>query len=281
MKKLLSAIICIALVLSLVACGGGTGDTSADVSSASASSTVSSKAQSKPTSSRTVSIVKKDEPVRIMPMGDSLTQGKEHNNCGAYRPALLEMLDNDGIEYVFTGKHDWSAQNITNFQMMHSGTGGATVESLAKELPEIANRNPDIVLLMIGRNNDYHGEPLAERIYDLLVKPMLEMYPNVTVYVASIPPIRMWNGAESLNMNDKAQTDSYPAIKAMVEAHKSAGEAVEFVDMSAEATGLTWEDFNEEDHVHPLPESYAKIATQWHNAIKDKVKEISDKKNGR
>ncbi len=280
MKKLLAIIMCIVLMLTLCACGGGEGDTSAEASSKAVSSTVESKPASKPTSSRVVSIVQKDKPVRIMPMGDSLTQGKEHDNCGAYRPALLEMLDNDGVEYVFTGKHDWSNNKITNYQFMHSGAGGATVDTLAGWLPDIANRNPDIVLLMIGRNHSNHGESLAAEIDEKLVKPMLEMYPDVTIYVASIPPIKQ-KGTDSLNLGDRAQTLSLPAIKAMVEAHKSAGDAVEFVDMSAEATGLTYEDFIDEDFVHPLPIGYEKIANQWHEAIKDKVKEISDTKNGR
>ena len=53
------------------------------------------------------------------------------------------------------------------------------------------------------------------------------------------------------------------------------GKKIEFVDMSIEATGLTWEDFVTSDFVHPLAAGYEKIATQWHNAIKDKVAEIS------
>ncbi len=279
MKKMLALVICILLIFTLCGCAGGTEDTSAGTSSV-----ISSAASSNATSSRTVSIVQKDKPVRILPMGDSLTQGKEHDNCGAYRPALLEMLDGDGIEYVFTGKHDWSRDNVKNYQFMHSGYGGATVELLASELQYVANRDPDIVLLMIGRNDNgkgFYGEVQANRIYEQLVKPMLDMYPNATIYVASIPPCRQ-QGAEKLNISgDKAQTDTNPAIEAMVAERKAAGEPVEFVDMSAEATGLTWEDYNDTDFVHPMPVGYEKIAKQWYNAIKNEVKAVSDEKNGR
>ncbi len=282
MKKLIALILCVVMALSLGACRGDSEDTSAEASSV-VSSETQSVASSKPASSRVVSIVQKDKPVRILPMGDSLTQGKEHDNCGAYRPALLEMLDNDGVEYVFTGKHDWSSTNIKNFQFMHSGYGGATTETLANELSSIANRDPDIVLLMIGRNDNgkgFYGEVQADRIYNMLVKPMYEMFPDATIYVASIPPVKRV-GADTLDAGDKAQTMTNPAIKAMVEEKKAAGEPIEFVDMSAEATGLTHEDFIDSDFVHPLPVGYEKIAAQWHNAIKDEVKAVSDEINGR
>ncbi len=283
MKKIIALVLCVVIAFTLCSCAGGTEDTSTEASGA-VSSTVSSAAESsKAASSRVVSIVQKDKPVRILPMGDSLTQGKEHDNCGAYRPALLEMLDNDGVEYVFTGKHDWSRDNVKNFQFMHSGYGGATVELLASELQHVKNRDPDIVLLMIGRNDSgkgYYGSDLSDKIRDQLVIPMLEMYPDATIYVAGIPPKR--NGSDkTMNTGERPQTESNPAIKAMVEELKSEGKPVKFVDMSVEATGLTYEDYNEQDSTHPLPVGYEKIAKQWHNAIKDDVKAISDKINGR
>ena len=283
MKRILSIILCIVLISALTACGGNP-DTSADTSSVGSEAVSSVSASSAAASSRVVSAVQKDKPVRILPMGDSLTQGGQHEPpVSAYRGFLGEMLDGDGVEYVFTGAHDWSGESITNYQLMHSGYGGADVNYLAEELPKIENRDPDIVLLMVGRNDNTggnYGEPLAQKIYDKLVKPMLDMFPDVTVYVASVPPIRDYGGGEWIDEGDRAQVYTNPAIKKMVEEHKKAGERVEFVDMGIEATGLVWQDFTAEDFVHPQADGYKKIAEQWHNAIKDKVAEISKQING-
>ncbi len=286
MKKFIAILLCIAMAFALTACSGGN---SSDAQSAaeSGASKVESKveASSAAASSEAVSSVPevKKEPVKIMPMGDSLTHGNEHNECGAYRPALLKMLDEDGVPYEFVGTHNWASKLITNGQVMHSGYGGSTVFKMEPELEKMKDLDPDIVLLMLGRNDssDITGETFTKYYYEKIISKLYAMFPDVTVYVASVPPMRRYTGEEALESNDRAVNLINPSIKTMVEEKKAAGDKIEFVDMSAEATGLTWEDFTKEDFVHPLPESYAKIATQWHNAIKDKVKEISDKKNGR
>lgn len=278
MKKITAVLICIVLLFAFTACG----ESSATDTSTPDSKPVPSAAQSKDdaVSSESVSSVPetKKEPVKIMPMGDSLTQGGEHDGCGAYRPALLKMLDEDGVPYQFVGTHNWSSKLVFNGQVMHSGYGGMDVFGMEKELDNMKSLDPDIILLMLGRNDasgGITGETFAQVYYDRVIAKLYEMFPDVVIYVASIPPIRVYGGGETLDMSDKAQLLSNPAIKAMVEAKKAEGKKIEFVDMSIEATGLTWEDFVTSDFVHPLAAGYEKIATQWHNAIKDKVAEIS------
>ncbi len=281
MKKLIAILLCLSFVFCFAACGedaavnSSTDDASSAVESTESKEDVASVASSEPVQSEAVEV--KKTPVKIMPMGDSLTHGKEHDNCGAYRPALIKMLDEDGVPYQFVGTHNWSSNKITNGQVMHSGYGGSTVFKMEPELENMKNLDPDIILLMLGRNDssDITGETFTKYYYEKIISKLYEMFPGVTVYVASVPPMRRYTGEEALDPNDRAVNLINPAIKTMVEEKKAAGDKIEFVDMSAEATGLTWEDFTKEDFVHPLPESYTKIATQWHNAIKDKVAELS------
>ena len=297
MKKLISILLCIAMLFAFTACGeeistGGSDDTESTETVASSDivssdDTVSVGTESNDVTSgveSTSSTVTAKIPVKIMPLGDSLTEGANHNQCGAYRVPLLEMLDKDGVPYEFVGFHSISSGRITNGQVNHSGKGGATVISTAQEnLPKCEGLDPDIVLVMLGTNDTMQGltgETFANYYYNMVIKKLFEMYPGVTVYVATIPPLVVY-GTQNLNVGDKSQTLSNPAIKEMVAERKAAGDKIELVDMSPEASGITGQDFDEDgkDTVHPKPSGNEKIATQWYNAIKDKIAEISAELN--
>ena len=69
-----------------------------------------------------------------------------------------------------------------------------------------------------------------------------------------------------------------PAYREYVEQKKAAGYKIDFVEMTAESTGIVWSDFTAEDYCHPLPDGYEKIAKVWYAAIKDTVDQIQKEK---
>ena len=164
---------------------------------------------------------------------------------------------------------------------MHSGFGGATVQSLSDSLETMADCNPDIILLMIGRNDNTKGisaEQTVKNLDELLVSRLYEMFPDVHIFLANPPPDRVYGGGESLNLNDNALRTYLPAYRQYVEDKKAQGFNIDFVEMSIESTGFVWQDFTAEDFVHPLPVGYEKLAKVWYAAIKDKVVEIQKAK---
>ncbi len=290
MKRLIAIILSLTMLISFAACGEDTATTSSSAASkpAAVSGEVESEAVSEATQSEAVSseavssvapVVEK-KPVKIMPLGDSLTEGANHQQCGGYRVPLLKMLDEDGVPYEFVGFHSISSANVTNGQVKHSGKGGATVITTAQEnLPKCEGLDPDIVLVMLGTNDTMQGltgETFTKYYYDMVIAKLYEMFPGVTVYVATIPPLVVY-GTQNLNTENKSQTESNPAIKKMVAERKAAGDKIELVDMSPEASGITGQDFDADgkDTVHPAPSGNEKIAKQWHSAIKDKIAELS------
>ena len=288
MKRFISILLCCGLIFTFCACGdttATTSDSSSDAATSAAESTVDtdstavSESESVAANSESVSSVPaKKNPVKIMPMGDSLTQGGDHNDCGAYRGPLSEMLKEDGVAYEFVGPY--SGGKISTGQTKHAGAGGIDLFGMEKRLNEYAGFDPDIILLMVGRNDNTRGitgDTFATYLYDRVISKLYEMYPNVTVYMASIPPVRKGE-EERLAGDDMAQSVTLDSIKKLVAEKKGDGKKMEFVDMSAEATGLVWQDFDS-DFVHPLMSGYTKIATQWHNAIKDKVAELEKSLN--
>ncbi len=273
MKKIIAALLCAALLICLSACGEGSQQPSiAPVSSAAASSRVQSVAEpSEPA-------VDRRTPVRIMPIGDAMTEGDYYDVCGAYRAPLIKMLESDGVPYEFVGLYNTASENIPSGQQMHSSWDGASIFAVEKELPKMISLNPDIILLMFGRgeaNDGINGEAFIEYFDKYIISKILKYFPYTEVYVASIPPIRELGGPKKMDKRDIAQRVTNPLIRELVEAKKAEGKKIEYVDMSLESTGLTWEDFSVDDNIKPLQSGNDKLAAVWHNAIKDKVAAIS------
>lgn len=270
MKKLFVLLLCIAVFFTFAGCG--------DASPAQSDAMLS---DAQAVSSESVSSVDETDtriPVKILPIGDAMTEGCRHNACGGYRVPLLKLLDEDKVPYEFVGLYDTGSVNVTNGQVMHSGQEGATVFSIEKVLPKMIKLNPDIILLMVGRVESVsgvNGEEFIKYFDKYTVEKILKYFPDATVYVASIPPIREYAGPKSMDENDIAQKLTNPLMKELVESKKANGAKIEWVDMGIDATGLVWEDFTVDDNIYPLPSGNEKLAAVWHDAIKDKISEIS------
>jgi lysophospholipase L1-like esterase len=103
---------------------------------------------------------------RIMPMGDSITEGLESDNgAGAsgppetlrvgYRKALYDRLTAEGYAVEFVGSRSHGAGTGLPYPR-HEGTSGITQSGLRTSISPGLQGNPDVVLLHIG-TNDVHG----------------------------------------------------------------------------------------------------------------------------
>ena len=285
-KRTFALVLCLAVLFVCSACGA---DNTKDASTASSEVVSSDKPESKVSSTAPVSSKEAEKPVvNIMPLGDSLTQGGDYKtgdnpelvkSSSSYRSYLSTMLKEGGYNTKFVGSHNWAASAITDGNVMHSGYGGATIFSLRDRLKEMKDANPDIILLMIGRNDITQGTNPSNYIEFLdkyLIADLNTMFPDAHIFVASIPAV-LDRDDNTLNMN--ADDNYAPKIIEYVEQKKGAGAKIDFVDMRVSATGLTAEDFTVEDFVHPQPAGYEKIAKQWYASITDKIEEIAEAKS--
>jgi lysophospholipase L1-like esterase len=151
-------------------------------------------------------VINKGVPVKIMPVGDSITEGKYTQ--GGYRRPLCQMLKDNGYSVTFVGKEDnGDPANDTGFSAgmenpNHEGYGSARIGMLLNggttekhtALPiktSLENNNPDVVLILLG-TNDIFGITPTDRMrqtMERLVSTIFEQNPNTTVVLASIPPI--------------------------------------------------------------------------------------------
>jgi lysophospholipase L1-like esterase len=192
-------------------------------------------------------------PVRIMPLGDSLTDG--FNVPGGYRIELWSLLAADGLCVDFVGSQSNGPSSLPDRD--HEGHSGWRVDQIAEAVvPWLRRSRPDVVLLMIGTNDVAQGYALdgaPDRLGALLDR-ILETQPEVRVVVASIPPIRD------------------PALERRVEAYNAAlvgvaaskGARVSFVDAFA-ALG---EADLDPDGVHVNEVGHRKLAGVWAPAIR-------------
>lgn len=219
-------------------------------------------------------ILTKGEAVKIMPVGDSITEGKYTQ--GGYRKPLLQLLRDNGYSVTFVGKEDnGDPANATGFSQgmdnpNHEGYGSARIGMLLNggttekhtALPiktTLANNNPDVVLIMLGTNDIFGVTATAkmEQAMEKLVSTIFEQSPNITVVLANIPPIAKVPALD-------AEVDAYNAVlPGIVAKEKALNHKIEFADIRS-VFGLS--DLGK-DKVHPSADGYNKIAAVWYSVL--------------
>lgn len=148
-------------------------------------------------------------PLRIMPVGDSITVGYTDNPVWAtpftfgYRDTLYARLTDAGynIQYVGASAEPWnnlygtpippttgSLDLRTINQDHHRGYGGWNVDTVAPLMKSWLNTdNPDVVLLMLGINNIGQGSSgnptVVENSLDNLVNTIVTTKTNARLIV--------------------------------------------------------------------------------------------------
>ena len=193
-------------------------------------------------------------PVKIMPLGDSITHGV--GASGGYRLELKDLLVPAGYSFDFVGSRNSGPYEIEDRQ--HEGNSGYKIHDIAAiARNRVTTYRPDIVLLVIGTNDvwtDYELDSAPARLGGL-IDTIVDAAPAASVIVGSIPPL-----ADSL---DDAQARTYnAAVPGVVQARADAGKKVSFVDMYG---AMTLADLY--DGVHPNADGYFKMADVWRPAL--------------
>ncbi|WP_219415051.1 SGNH/GDSL hydrolase family protein [Pseudonocardia nigra] len=200
------------------------------------------------------------EPVRILPLGDSITYGYEH---GSYRTKLWEMLvDDDGYAIDFVGSQSDGPESLPDRD--HEGHSGWRIDEIETEAADwVADHDPDIVLLHIGTNDMIQGASAdeMEARLDRLLETLFEAGPQLTVVAAAVIP---------LHEPDQRLREYNAAVAGLVEAHRAEGRDAVFADMAS--GGIEGRD-DIPDGVHPGPQGYAKMAEVWYPLVRAELEE--------
>ena len=196
-------------------------------------------------------------PIKIMPLGDSITFGTPDRSYGGYRHMLGTLLANDGYIIDFVGSRQSGNGVIPDPDNEgHTGWTIAQIKSGIDANGWLETYQPDIILLHIGTNDISRGNAAAAPgSLSALLGDILVRLPKTHVIVAQIIPF-LWGpdqGHQSYNA-------AIPGIVA------SKGPRVSMVDMR---NILFRGDYA--DELHPNATGYDKMARAWEAAIRTVV----------
>jgi lysophospholipase L1-like esterase len=192
---------------------------------------------------------------RIMPVGDSITEGGKAFTC--YRYLLLKKLTEAGykVEYAGSRQSDSPAGKLR-----HEGYGGRNAEFLAVVAAKNFKEHPaDIVLLHCGHNHfsDEHPVPKIIAATESLIASCRATNPRVVVLLAQvIPSGKLPKYAYIPALNDE--------LAKLAQRLNTAGQPVILVD---QATGFDWSKDTIDDKVHPNAAGAEKMACRWFEAL--------------
>ncbi len=191
-------------------------------------------------------------PIRIMPLGDSITEG---SGAGGYRAPLWHMLADRGWDCDFVGSLGWSGEAYDDD---HEGWSGYTIREIIWLAPEaLETQRPDVVLCMIGTNDMFGDAPPDEAVADLdsLIRIIVRSSIRPILLVSSIPPIG-WGF-------DNAALEAYNrGADSLVQQYAADEQQVYFVDVFARMS----EDMLF-DGVHPDSTGNYCIAQTWFDGL--------------
>jgi len=231
-----------------------------------------------------------DGPIRIMPMGDSVTSGvyclgiPENADMISYRYELYNMLNTVGYDFDFIGSRVYgenifsdtenaSVPGISSYQMAHMIRTGWNQKISVWETPGpyFDTYPTDIVLLLIGIAGFGDGpngvvdvlDAIDESSEDIIV--ILGLIPNVMCCSDSPPCDRC---VDVPIFNDE--------LELLALARIANGDKIVIVDMETGA-GL---DYHEQpvgdmyNNAHPVRSGYDKMAVVWYDGLKTVLPEM-------
>ncbi len=164
--------------------------------------------------------------VRVMPLGDSITQGEAGQ--ATYRYFLDHMLRVQGYRVDFVGSqsalYDFEkgtndgAAKYRDFDEDHEGRWGVTSAEVAAKIEDWAKASkPDIVLLHVGTNDLFPAGQVSTNTRRI-IHGLRKVNPRVVVILAQLLPVRGGEAAVSaanrrlLVMAAQEQKESSPVV---------------------------------------------------------------------
>lgn len=192
---------------------------------------------------------------RIMPLGDSITQGG--GTFSVYREPLLNKLKAAGytIEYVGSRKSQSKSGPLA-----HEGYGGRNAEFLATIIAKsFADHPADIVLIHAGHNHFAEEKPVPKILEatESIIATLRKANPKVIIFLAQVIP--------------SGKLPKYSYIPELNESLAKLARRLHTKDQPIilvnQAEGFDPDKDTIADKVHPNQQGAEKMASRWFEAI--------------
>ncbi|MCW1886185.1 Ig-like domain-containing protein [Luteolibacter flavescens] len=215
-------------------------------------------------------------PLRIMPMGDSITAGYTDNPVWnepfwyGYRSGLYNRLHAAGYDFTFVGQSTELPSHVAGTtppadlaaldQNKHNGYGGQAAGYLNANIQGwLANDDPDVILLKIGTNSaDQNG-------LDTLIQTITTTSPDTYVIVAEIMP--KYNYEQGVvNYNSWIRQTLVPKYQNLGKRVSRVDQYAPFLTNPADLESIDRSLFSNGIN-HPDNDGYDKMAAVWFSGI--------------
>ena len=247
------------------------------------------------------------EKIKIMPIGDSITDG--YWEQGGYRKYLSYALEQKGISgFDLVGPKGSDTESFeyngvsVEYDGNYCGYSGYAIQNMSgaearqgiletlQSADMIKTYDPDIVLLQIGTNDvlSAYNEGITERLEGLINYILDEGGEGETVFVTTIPDIDAitvsnwlwaygevkWNSSEEEFAEIvQGDVDSYNAsIAELVRSMQAEGKKVMFGDIHS-VVDMKADLY---DGVHPNESGYEKMGLYWADVLEEYLKGSSE-----
>lgn len=227
------------------------------------------------------------QPLRIMPLGDSITCGYTDNSRwthpfeSGYRSGLYTRLKKAGYNFVFVGqckepydkKYGDPTHGGTVFPKVdlrglgqdgHRGYGGWNSTAIQKNIAKwMKEDRPDIILLLIGINGISANSPQQ---LDSLVKTIYAADKDVKLIVAQITPLKTFN-QNLFDYNTYIREKLVPRYARQKYTISTVDLYQHFLTDPKDPKSIDVERLSNR-YNHPTNAMYDKMATSWFQGIK-------------
>jgi lysophospholipase L1-like esterase len=203
-------------------------------------------------------------PLRIMPLGDSITQADARHD--SYRRPLFFLLREAGHDVDFVGSqsdHHGGSPPRSDFDTDHEGHWGYRVDEILENAERwFRTHEPDVVVVHLGSNDVFQGQDIDETIAELreLLTALRIELPEARALVAQIVP------TDNTAVNRRIRE-----LNSRIDGLREEG-FVEIVDQNTgfDASTLTY------DGVHPNADGEIQMAERFRDALSPVLAALED-----
>lgn len=198
-------------------------------------------------------------PLRIEPLGASITYGIASSDGNGYRKTLRERLRWDGNKVNMVGGHPNGTMKDNDCE----GWPGYVVDTVRAKGKSIEQFKPNLVLVNVGTNDAGQNIDIANtgKRMDALLADVYTWSPRTTVVLSALLPSKDATAQSRVLLINKQ-------YKELADSLQSAGKRIVYLDSQDPVTGLKADDISA-DKTHPTDAGYVKFAKLWYAAIRD------------
>ncbi|KAF2640571.1 SGNH hydrolase [Massarina eburnea CBS 473.64] len=207
---------------------------------------------------------KKMFPLKVMPLGASISFGMGSVDKNGYRKAFRDRLRFEGWEVDMVGGVQSGDFNDNDVQ----GHPGARLDEVAKIVETAVQYQPNLIAVNVGTNDAAQNKTeFPVETYGVRMEKMLdtifEKIPGTTVLYSTV----LQNA--NPDTNSRAAKSVNPQIRRIVEKRRKAGQRIVLAEMfESDTPWLNTGDMNK-DGTHPTDAGFRKMATIWWDAFLD------------